>query len=104
MKYLGEASYVLGIRILRDRKNKLLALSQASYVDKVLERFSMTNSKSGLLPSRHGVRLSKAQSPQTMQEEEEMSKTPYASAIGSLMYAMLCTRSDICYAIGVVSR
>ena len=29
---------------------------------------------------------------------------PYASAVGSLMYAMLCTRPDICYAVGVVSR
>ena len=41
MKDLGEASYVLGIQIIRDRRNKLLALSQASYIDKVLARFSM---------------------------------------------------------------
>ena len=47
MKDLGNASYVLGIQILRDRKNKLLALSQAAYVDKVLARFSMQNSKKG---------------------------------------------------------
>ena len=53
MKDLGNASYVLGIQILRDRKNKLLALSQAAYVDKVLARFSMQNSKKGLLPTRH---------------------------------------------------
>ena len=59
MKDLGNASYVLGIQILRDRKNKLLALSQASYVDKVLARFSMQISKKGLLPTRHRVSLSK---------------------------------------------
>ncbi|XP_062087593.1 secreted RxLR effector protein 161-like, partial [Humulus lupulus] len=64
----------------------------------------MKNSKKGLLPSRHGVYLSKKQSPQTPQEEEEMKQIPYASAVGSLMYAMLCTRPDICYAVGVVSR
>ena len=104
MKDLGNASYVLGIQILRDRKNKLLALSQASYVDKVLARFSMQNSKKGLLPTRHGVSLSKKQCPQTPQEEEDMRRIPYASAVGSLMYAMLCTRPDICYAVGVVSR
>ena len=45
MKDLGEASYVLGIKIIRDRKKKLLALSQASYIDKVLSRYSMQNSK-----------------------------------------------------------
>ena len=44
MKDLGEASYVLGIQIIRDRKNKLLALSQASYIDKILVRFVMQNS------------------------------------------------------------
>ena len=41
MKDLGEASYILGIQIIRDRKNKILALSQASYIDKVLAFFSM---------------------------------------------------------------
>ena len=63
MKDLGEESYVLGIQIIRDRKNKFLALSQAAYIDKVLERFSMKNSKKGRLPSRHGIHLSKKQSP-----------------------------------------
>ena len=58
MKDLGKASYVLGIQILRDGKNKLLALSQANYIDKVLERFSMENSKKGQLPSRHGIAFS----------------------------------------------
>ena len=48
MKDLGEARYVLGIQIIRDRNKKLLALSQASYIDKVLARFSMQNSKKGL--------------------------------------------------------
>ena len=59
MKDLGEASCVLGIQIFRDRKNKLLALSQASYIDKVLIRFAMQESKKGNLPSRHGISLSR---------------------------------------------
>jgi hypothetical protein len=72
MKDLGEASYVLGIQIIRDRKNKLLALSQASYIDKILARFSMQDSKKGQLPTRHGIILSKEQCPTTPQEEEDM--------------------------------
>ena len=51
MKDLGEASYILGIQIIRYCKNKLLALSQTSYIDKVLARFSMQDSKKGLLPT-----------------------------------------------------
>ena len=104
MKDLGEASCILGIQIIRDRKNKLLALSQASYIDKVLARFLMQNSKKGQLPYRHGVFLSNEQCPKTPQKEEDMRRIPYASAVGSLMYAMLCTRPDICYAVGIVSR
>jgi hypothetical protein len=41
MKDLGEASYVLGIKLLRDRYNRMIGLSQAAYIDKVLARFSM---------------------------------------------------------------
>ena len=104
MKDLGEASYILGIQIIRERKNNLLALSQASYIDKVLARFSMQDSKKGLLPTRHGIILSKAQCPKTPKEEEDMRRIPYASAIGSLRYAMLCTRPDICYVVGIVSH
>ena len=82
----------------------MLALSQASYIDKIVARFGMENSKKGLLPFRHGINLSKGQSPKTPEEKELMSKKPYASAVGSLMYTMLCTRPDICYAIGIVGR
>ncbi|KAL5744826.1 hypothetical protein ACOSQ2_027942 [Xanthoceras sorbifolium] len=49
-------------------------------------------------------RLSKEQSPKTEEERTHMAKVPYASAIGSLMYAMVCTRPDIAQAVGAVSR
>ncbi|XP_073051273.1 secreted RxLR effector protein 161-like [Primulina eburnea] len=42
--------------------------------------------------------------PNNSEEIHEMSKVPYFSAIGSLMYAMMCTCPDICYAMGLVSR
>ncbi|KAK4839943.1 hypothetical protein QYF36_026125 [Acer negundo] len=103
MKDLGEASFILGIQVIRDRKNRTIALSQASYIDKILSRFSMQDSKKGMLPFRHGIKLSKEQVPKNEHEEQFMSRVPYASAVGSLMYAMLCTRPDICFAVGIVS-
>ena len=63
----------------------------------------MQDSKKGLLPTRHGIILSKEQCPETPQEEKDMRWIPYA-AVGSLMYAMLCTRPDIYYTVGIVSR
>ena len=64
----------------------------------------MQNSKKWLLPFRYGVPLSNDQRPKTLKEENTIRQVPYASAMGSLMYVMLCTRPDICYSVGMVSR
>ncbi|KAK8713625.1 hypothetical protein V6N13_148837 [Hibiscus sabdariffa] len=101
---LGEAAYILGVKIYRDRSRRLLGLSQSTYIDKVLKRFSMEESKTGFLPMRHGISLSKEMCPSTPQERERMSQIPYASAIGSIMYAMICTRPDLSYALSMTSR
>ena len=50
MKDLGEAFYILGIKIYRDRSKRMLGLSQSRYIDLVLKRFSMDGSKIGYLP------------------------------------------------------
>ena len=55
MKDLGEAYYILGIKVLRDHKNRKLVLSQAIYVDKLFVKYVMQDSKKGLLPFRHGI-------------------------------------------------
>ena len=64
----------------------------------------MQNSKRGFLPISHGISLSKTQCPMTQYEWDLMSKIPYASAIGSIIYAILCTRSDVSYALSTTSR
>ena len=64
----------------------------------------MQDSKPVKVPIPVGVRLSAEQCPKTQEEEEDMSRVPYASAVGSLMYAMVCTRPDIAHAVGVLSR
>jgi len=78
MKDLGAAKQILSMRIIRDKDKGILKLSQTEYV--------------------------KDQSPKTELECGYMDKIPYALAIGSLMYAMVCTRPDIAHAVGVVSR
>ena len=64
----------------------------------------MQNSKKGLVPFRHGIPLSNDQRPKTLEEENMIRQVPYASAMGSLMYVMLCTKLDICYSVGIVNR
>jgi len=49
-------------------------------------------------------KLSSKQCPQSPEEEEKMSWVPYTSAVGSLMYDMVCTKSDLTYAVSIVSQ
>ena len=104
MKDLGPAKKILGMKISRDRSKKLLWLSQERYIEKVLERFNMKDAKSVISPLAGHHKLNSKQCPTSKKEKEEMRKVPYQSAVGSLMYAMVCTRPDIAYAVGVVSR
>ena len=64
----------------------------------------MQDSKKGFVPFRVGSSLSVNQRPKTLAEIERIRGIPYASVVGSLMYVMLCTRPDICFAIGMFSR
>ena len=50
------------------------------------------------------MKLSQTQCPTTSEDREKMKGVPYASAIGSIMYAMLCTRPDVCLAISLARR
>ncbi|KAG9444911.1 hypothetical protein H6P81_016251 [Aristolochia fimbriata] len=104
MKDLGEVKQLLGMQITRDKKKKKLWLSQEGYVKKVLERFNMHESKAVTTTLGSQFKLSKEQGAKSDEEIAHMKTVPYASAIGSLMYAMVSTRSDIAHAVGVVSR
>ncbi|KAK8508994.1 hypothetical protein V6N12_016838 [Hibiscus sabdariffa] len=90
--------------LILDRSRRLLGMSQSTYIDKVLKRFSMEESKKGFLLMRHGISLSKEMCPSTPQERERMSQIPYASVIGSIMYAMICTCPDLSYVLSMTSR
>jgi len=104
MKDLGAANYILGMEIKRDRAKRKLWLNQRKYVETILHRFNMHDSKPVKVPIHVGVKLSIEQCPKTQEEEEDMSLVPYASAVGSLMYAMVCTRPEIAHVVGVLSR
>uniref|UniRef100_A0A2N9HZR4 CCHC-type domain-containing protein n=1 Tax=Fagus sylvatica TaxID=28930 RepID=A0A2N9HZR4_FAGSY len=104
MKDLGAAKKILGMEIRRDREARKLWLSQKNYIRKVLEKFSMLDAKPVSTPLANHFRLSGSQCPKNEEEIENMSKVPYASAVGCLMYAMVCTRPDLAHAVSTVSR
>ncbi|GJS49757.1 zinc finger, CCHC-type containing protein [Tanacetum coccineum] len=61
MKDLGEAAFILGIKIYRDRSKRLIGLCQSAYMDKILKRYRMDNSKRGYIPMQERLDLNKTQ-------------------------------------------
>ena len=92
MKDIGEGSHILGINLLQDRQKKMLGLSLATYIDQIPAKFNMVDSKKGFVPFRVGISLSGNQRSKTSAKIERMRGIPYAYAVGSLMYVMLCNQ------------
>jgi Reverse transcriptase (RNA-dependent DNA polymerase) len=104
MKDLGETSYVLGLKIHRDRNKSILELSQQAYIDKILKRYGMKNYKSENTPVAKGDKFSLVQCQKIELEKSKIHQISYASLIGSLMYAQVCTRPDIAYITRMIGR
>ena len=104
MKDLGPATRILEMDIVRDRRAGTLKLSQGKYLEKVLSTFNMSDCKAVTTSMGSQFRLKSLDEKETEIEVRVMFDVPYASAVGSLMYAMVGTRPDITHAVGVVSR
>ncbi|RVW72211.1 Retrovirus-related Pol polyprotein from transposon TNT 1-94 [Vitis vinifera] len=85
----------------KDRSKCILELSQKAYIDKVLSRFGVSNCAPGDMPVAKGDKFSLHQCPKNELEKKDMERFPYASTIGSLMYAQVYMLSDIVYIVGI---
>ena len=101
MKDMGAASRILGIDIERNREEGTLCLSQSKYLEKVIQRFRMADAKGVSTPIGAHFKLSAVRN---NDESVDTEVCPYSSAVGSVMYAMIGTRPDVVYALGLVSR
>ncbi|KAH9685060.1 hypothetical protein KPL70_013801 [Citrus sinensis] len=104
IKDLGHAKKILGMEITRDRRKGTMFLSQKKYLEKVLNTFGMNNCKPVITPLASHFKLSNQQCPKTSEKKQEMSKVPYANAVGCMMYAMVLTRPDISHSLSLISR
>jgi hypothetical protein len=94
-------NFILGMNIKRDCANRKLCLNQRNYVEKILRRFNLQESKLVKVHIPIGLKLSVDQCPKIQEEEEYMSHGPYSSVIQNLLYAMLCTRPYITHVVVV---
>ncbi|KAK4381242.1 LRR repeats and ubiquitin-like domain-containing protein [Sesamum angolense] len=97
---IGDASYIIGIKIYRDRSRRMLGMIQFSYIEKVLKRFKIENSKRGFLALRHEIKLPVSK---TNEELKRMSNIPYASIVGSIQYIVQCTGPDVAFAFSATT-
>jgi hypothetical protein len=104
MKDLGDVNWILGMKLTRDRARGVLTLDQSLYLNKVLDRYGMSDSKPVSTPETVGAKLSINDCPSSDEEKENMRDVPYMSAVGSLLYAALGTRPDIAHAVNVASK
>eukprot|EP00253_Pinus_taeda_P018371 PITA_18371 len=102
MKDMYEASYVIGIKVHRDRFRGILSLSQETYINKILERFRMKDCSPSVAPIVKGDRFNLNKCPKNDFEREQMKNIPYASTVRSLMYAQVCTRPGIAFVVGML--
>ena len=104
MTDLGPISWLLGIGVTRNRKNRTITLSQQSYIESILARFNLTDAKPLSIPMDPNISFSKDDCPTTPDEVARMRRVPYREAIGSLMYASVGTRPDISFAVSTLSQ
>jgi len=103
MKDLGEAKKVLGMEIERDWKSGKVSLIHKGYLKKVLQKFNINDdTKSVSTPLAPHFKLKATMSTIIVEEHEYMTHVPYASAVDSLIYAMVCTRLDLSQTVSMV--
>ncbi|GJX67500.1 zinc finger, CCHC-type containing protein [Tanacetum coccineum] len=95
MKDIGEADVILGIRIKHE--SNCIAISQSHYIEKVLNKFNYSDCTPVSTPLDTCEKM-------MPNKGLAVSQLEYSRVIGCLMYAMTCTRPDIAFAVGKLSR
>ena len=96
---LGEASFYLGITVIRDRPNRTITLVQTKLLDKLRAQYGIESGRSKSTPIALGVQLS-----QDIGDPLDVQTYTYSNLVGSLLYLSVCTRPDIAFAVGVLSK
>ncbi|KAI1008055.1 hypothetical protein K3495_g167 [Podosphaera aphanis] len=100
-KNLGEMDMFLGMKIVRNRKDRTLWLDQQQYLERILTKFGFPNAR--YRPASMPIEGYEDLSPAS-DDGLRIDPTEYSMIIGSLMFAMVYTRADIAFALGRLSQ
>jgi len=101
---VGDPDCFVGLHLSRDRNKRTIRVSQHGYISRMLDKYNMSNCKSAVTPGESKVILTKEMSPNTQEEKDKMSGIPYREVIGSLNFAMICSRPDIAFEVSRVAQ
>ena len=104
IKDLGPISWLLSMKVTRDRQARTISLSQEPYINVILAKFNFTDAKPVATPLDPNAHLSEPQSPRTTSETAQMCNIPYCQATGSLIYLIVGTRPNIAFATSYVCQ
>lgn len=102
----GELRWCLGMRVLRNRSQRIVTLDQQRYVLDILERFGMSKCNPVSVPMAPELRLSSADCPSSPSEINDLRSyhSEYRAIVGSLSYAALSSRPDIATATIICAK
>jgi hypothetical protein len=101
---LGPISWLLGMRVTRDRDARTISISQEPYIDAILIKYNFADTKPVSIPMDPNLQLSKNQSPKSAVETARMRQVPFRAALGSLMYLAVGTRPDIAFVVSTLAQ
>jgi hypothetical protein len=106
LRDLGPTEFILGIKVERDRPRRTIYLSQAAYIQSILDEYLVNPGdwNSVVTPMMENAKLSKKGCAKTPEELQKAKDSRYGEIIGKLIYLMRCSRPDIAYAVGVLCR
>ena len=96
---MGELTYFLGVKIIQNKETGSIWLGQKLYTESVLNKYQMDQAKPTKTPVNVSLKLAQAS-----EEDEEVDKTMYQSAVGSLLYLSTRTRPDIAFTVSNVAK
>jgi Reverse transcriptase (RNA-dependent DNA polymerase) len=96
--------WFLIFQIKRDCKFKTISINQQAYIESVVEKFGLTNAKNVATPMAANAKFMFQHSPMMLNQVAHLNRIPYSEAIGSILWAMVVSRPDTAYAVGVLSQ
>jgi hypothetical protein len=97
MREMGFPTLFLGINIHHYPRQRIIFVNQKSYIVKLLEKYELGSQYSKVTPMAT-IKL------EPIEEGEEFTTRPYRSLVGELLYLSVCTRPDIAFAVGILSK